>query len=200
MVENYRVVVEGKNITITNPIRDYVMEKLAKTEKLSTGIIDVVVKLEVHKLQHECTVVMRSSHLRVKVHASTEELYSAIDKAFDRIRANLRRWKSKIQTHHAKGLGAVDMDVQVLEHLAHIDEERDQDIVEENNATLNASDLRPKIVKKKTRPLKTLTMDEAWMKMDLTNDAFMVYRSEEDRTIKVIYRRRDGGYGVISTQ
>jgi putative sigma-54 modulation protein len=200
MVENYRVVVEGKNITITNPIRDYVMERLSKVEKISTDIIDVVVKLEVHKLQHECSVVMRSSHLRMKVHASTDDLYSAIDKAFDKIRVQLRRWKTKIQDHHAKGVSAIDMEIQVFEHLAHQDQERDQDIVEENNASLDKGDGRPKIVRKKTRALKTLTLDEAWMKMDLTDDYFMVYRSEEDHTIKVIYRRRDGSYGVISTQ
>ncbi|MBP9842342.1 MAG: ribosome-associated translation inhibitor RaiA [Simkaniaceae bacterium] len=200
MVENYRVVVEGKHLTITNAIRDYVMEKLAKTEKLSADIIDVVVRLEVHKLQHECTIIMRSSHVHIKIHSSTEDLYSAIDRAFDKLKSKLVRWKTKIQNHHAKGVSVVDMEVQVLEHLAHLDEERDQDIVEENNATLDRGDQRPKIVKKKTRPLKTLTLDEAWMKMDLTNDAFMVYRSEEDRSIKVIYRRRDGGYGVIATQ
>ena len=200
MVDNYRVVVDGKNVTITNPIRDYVMEKLAKTEKLSTGIIDVVVRLEVHKLEHECAIMMRSSHMAIKIHAITGDLYSAIDKAFDKLRTKFLRWKTRIQSHHAKGVSAIDMEVQVLEHLAHLDEERDQDIVEENNATLQKGVERPKIVKKKTRPLKTLTLDEAWMKMDLTSDAFMVYRSEDDRTIKVIYRRRDGGYGVISTQ
>ena len=200
MVENYRVVVEGKNITITNPIRDYVMGKLAKTEKLSAGIIDVVVKLEVHKLQHECSIVMRSSHVRIKVHASTEDLYSAVDKAFDKIRVKLSRWKTKIQNHHAKGVSEIDMEIQVLEQLAHLGEEIDQDIIEDNNASLDRGDERPKIVKKKTRPMKTLTLDEAWMKMDLINDYFMVYRSEEDRTVKVIYRRRDGSYGVISTQ
>jgi putative sigma-54 modulation protein len=45
-----------------------------------------------------------------------------------------------------------------------------------------------------------LTADEAVMKMDLSGDKFMVYKSEEDQKLKVIYRRRDGDYGLISPE
>lgn len=200
MSENYRVAIDGKNIEVTNSLREYVLEKFEKTEKLTSDIIDVAVKLEVHKLQHECTLLLKFSHSRIKVHAVTEDLYSAIDKAFDKLRSQLRRWKTRIQAHHAKGVSAIDVEVQILEHRAHEKEDLEQDIIEENNATLTDQDKAPAVVKKKTRKLKTLTLNEAWMKMDLTNDNFMVYRSEEERTIKVIYRRRDGSYGVLSTE
>ncbi|MCB1067823.1 MAG: sigma 54 modulation/S30EA ribosomal C-terminal domain-containing protein, partial [Simkania sp.] len=50
------------------------------------------------------------------------------------------------------------------------------------------------------RPLKHLTLDEAVMKMELSDDHFMVYRSEEEQNLKVIYRRRDGSYGIIAPE
>lgn len=200
MSDQYRVNIVGKNVEVTNAMRDYFMEKLAKTEKLSTDLIDVDAKVEVNKLNHEVTIIYKFSHFRVKVSAATQEMYSAMDKAFDKLRNKLRRWKSKIQDHHAKGLKATEMEVEILEHEEREAEALDQDIVEENNATLDQAFERPKVVRVKKRPLKTLTLDEAWMKMDLTDDLFMVFRSEEDRTIKVMYRRSNGGYAIMNTE
>lgn len=48
--------------------------------------------------------------------------------------------------------------------------------------------------------LKELTREEALMKMELSRDAFLVYRSEEDRRLKVLYRRKDGNYGIIEPE
>lgn len=200
MSENYKVTVVGKNIEVTNAMRDYFMEKLEKTEKLSTDLIHVDATVEVHKLDHEVTIIMKFSHYRIKVHAVTGEMYSAIDKAFDKLRNKLRRFKTRIQSHHAKGLKMTEMEVELLEHEEKEAEALDQDIIDENNASLDASFSRPPVVRVKKAPLKTLTVDEAWMKMELTDDLFMVYRSEEDRTIKVIYKRSNGGYAIMNTQ
>lgn len=200
MSDQYRVNIVGKNVEVTNAMKDYFMEKLAKTEKLSTDLIDVDAKVEVNKLNHEVTIIYKFSHFRVNVSASTQEMYSSMDKAFDKLRNKLRRWKSKIQDHHAKGLKATEMEVEILEHEEREEDSLDQDIVEENNVTLDAAFERPKVVRVKKHPLKTLTLDEAWMKMDLTSDQFMVFRSEEDRTIKVMYRRSNGGYAIMNTE
>ena len=58
----------------------------------------------------------------------------------------------------------------------------------------------PKVIGMETRVLKILTTEEAMMKMDLSGDKFLVYRGEEDRKLKVIYRRDDGNYGIIQTE
>ena len=127
-------------------------------------------------------------------------MYSAIDKAFERLHAKLRKWKDKIQDHHAKGLAVTEMEVNVLEHAQHEIEEINQEIVDANNAALQKEYSLPKVIKKKKRPLKILTIEEAVMKMELSNDNFKIYRSEEDQALKVIYRRRDGSYGIIAPE
>ena len=55
----------------------------------------------------------------------------------------------------------------------------------------------PKIIGNDTRSMKFLTAEEAVMKMELSDDPFMIFRGEEDRKLKVIYRRNDGNYGLI---
>ncbi|MCB1082512.1 MAG: ribosome-associated translation inhibitor RaiA [Chlamydiia bacterium] len=198
--QEYTINIVGKNIEITKPIRDYIEEKIEKIESLTPGIIDVRVCLDVQKLNHSVSIFLEFSHFRVNVHSSTENMYSAIDKAFERLHAKLRKWKDKIQDHHAKGLAVTEMEVNVLEHAQHEIEEINQEIVDANNAALQKEYSLPKVIKKKKRPLKILTIEEAVMKMELSNDNFKIYRSEEDQALKVIYRRRDGSYGIIAPE
>jgi len=198
--QEYTISVVGKNIEITKPIRDYIEEKIAKIEALSTDIIDVKVRLDVQKLNHMVDIFLKFSHFRVNVRAITENMYSAIDKSFEKLYTKLRKWKSRIQDHHNKGVAVTEMEVNVLEHAQHEIEDINQEIIDANNNNLQKDYALPKVVKKKKRPLKTLTIDEAVMKMELSDDNFKVYRSEEDKALKVIYRRRDGSYGVISPE
>ncbi|MDN3508447.1 MAG: ribosome-associated translation inhibitor RaiA [Candidatus Neptunochlamydia sp.] len=198
--QEYTISVVGKNIEITKPIRGYLEEKIAKIEALSIDIIDVKVRLDVQKLNHIVDIFLKFSHFRVNVRAITENMYSAIDKSFDKLYTKLRKWKSRIQDHHNKGVAVTEMEVNVLEHAQHEIEESNQGIIDANNDDLQKDYALPKVVKKKKRSLKTLTIDEAMMKMELSNDNFKVYRSEEDQALKVIYRRRDGSYGVISPE
>ncbi len=198
--QEYTISVVGKNIEITKPIRDYIEEKIAKIEALSTDIIDVKVRLDVQKLNHMVDIFLKFSHFRVNVRAITENMYSAIDKSFEKLYTKLRKWKSRIQDHHNKGVAVTEMEVNVLEHAQHEIEDINQEIIDANNDNLQKDYALPKVVKKKKRPLKTLTIDEAVMKMELSDDNFKVYRSEEDQALKVIYRRRDGSYGVISPE
>ncbi|MEM8727346.1 MAG: ribosome-associated translation inhibitor RaiA [Chlamydiota bacterium] len=196
----YTISVVGKSIEITKPIRDYIEEKIAKIEALSTDIIAVNVRLDLQKLSHTVDVSLKFSHFRVNVKATTETMYSAIDKSFEKLYGKLRRWKSRIRDHHHKGVAVTEMEVNVLEHGQHEIEEINREIIDANNDHLQKDYALPKVIKKKKRPLKTLTIDEAVMKMELSDDHFKIYRSEEDRALKVIYRRRDGSYGIISPE
>lgn len=196
--EAYTISIVGKNIEITEPIRDYIQGKIAKIEKITNQIIEVSLRLEVQKLNHSVDLTLKFSHFRVKVGAITENMYSAIDKAFERLHAKLLKWKSRIQDHHARGVSVTEMEVNVLEHEKKETQQINQEIVDANNAKLQEKYTLPTVIKKKKRALKQLTIDEAVMKMELSDDNFMIYRSEEEQTLKVIYRRRDGSYGVVS--
>jgi len=198
--EGYTISVIGKNLEITKPIRDYIDEKISKIERITNHIIDVDVKLDIQKLNHFVDIMIRFSHFKVKVHSSSENMYASIDKAFERLYAKLRRWKSRIQDHHAKGVSITEIEVNVLEHARDEVEELDEEIIDENNRSLENSYTLPKVIRRKKRQLKALTLDEAVMKMELSADNFMIFKSEEEQMLKVIYRRRDGSYGVMSPE
>src|SRR3990167_7676561 len=113
----YNISITGKHFVITDPIRNYVFEKLAKVDRLTDQVIDVLVTLDSQKLEHTCSMLLNFSHYHIKVHAGTENMYSAIDRCSDRLNKLIRRYKTKLQSHRFKDLTTVDIHVNVVKPL-----------------------------------------------------------------------------------
>lgn len=198
--ESYNISVVAKHFQITDAIRNYVFDKVSKVEKIAEHIIDVTVTLDAQKLEHSCSILMNFIHFHIKVHASTDNIYSAIDKASGRLLQLVRKYKSKLQSHRFKDLTTVDIHVNVIEGL-----KDDVKIVNEEIEAETARQERERyemhrVVAKETMPLKTLRHDEAVMKMEISDDPFLIFKAEEDQKIRVIYRRSDQNYGLVQIQ
>jgi len=199
--EAYNITVTGRNIALTDAIRDYAIEKVSKIERFSNRIIDVMVVLDIQKIEHRVDIMMKVDHTQINSHAVSIDMYASIDKAVDKLEAQLLRYKSRIQDHHAKGVAVVDMNVNVLRST---EDELLKDInyqIEDENQRRLVDKFSPhRIVSREKRPLKTLTDGEAMMKLDLSGDTFLIFRSEESRRLKLIYRRKDGDFGVMEPE
>jgi putative sigma-54 modulation protein len=197
---DYNLSITAKHTETTDGLKSYLIGKLSKIEKLTPHIIDIHVKFEVQKIHHTVLITMKFSHFLVTAHATSTDLYASIDMAVDKMTLKLRKWKSKIQEHNAKKLSSIEVPVTVFE------KEQEElnainDAIEEETAMKAAMLLsEPKVVKSKLRQLKILTLQEALLKMDLSDDNFLVYRSEEDQKLKVLYRRRDQSYGLLQPE
>jgi putative sigma-54 modulation protein len=197
--QEYDVIVSGRHVEVTAAMKDYAIEKLAKIERYHTRISDVVVTMDIQKKQHIVDMVIKANRFRVKSHAVCDNMYASIDKAVGKLEKQLRRYKTRLNDHHAKGRAEIDLRVNVFERQD--DTQAINDEIEEQNNHDAGFSLQPhKVVSHETRPMKVLTVDEAIMKMDLSGEAFLLYKSEEDQNIKVIYRRNDGNYGVMEPQ
>lgn len=198
--EEYRIHIVSKHIDQTDAIKDHIMSKLDKLDRLSHNIIDVVVRLDIQKTEHRCSIALKFGHMKVQAHASTTDMYASIDRAIERIRAKVRKWKDKIQHHHARGVPLKEVDVDVHE-ASDEDLEEINDMIEEENARqMEKVFAIPSIAKNKRIAIKELTLDEAMMKMELSSDVFLIFRAEDSKKVKVMYRRRDGSYGLISPE
>ncbi len=198
--EGYTISILGKNIQVTEPIQEYVLEKLSKIERFSKNILEIFVTLDVQKLDHTVSFFMKFLHFSIKAHACTDNLYSAIDKATDRLVRLISKYKKRLQEKHVASVGFVDLKVNVLE--PHKDE------VQEINTEIEAENWRKemeafqfhKIVNTEKMAVRMFTQEEAIMKMELSGESFMIYKGEEDQKLKVIYRREDGNFGVIEIE
>lgn len=197
----YNISVIGRNVVVTDALRDYAIDKISKIERFSNRIIDVFVTLDIQRYEQRADIVLQLDHIKIKSHAITDDMYASIDKAVDKIEAQLLRYKSKIQDHHAKGVNVIDMNVNVLSPLpdAEVVSVND-DIEDENSRRLMDKYRAHKIISKEKHSVKTLTDGEALMKIDLSDDTFLIYRSEENHLLKIMYRRKDGNFGVIEAE
>jgi len=195
-----RITILGRNVGVTNAMKEYALEKFSKIERIDAQIMDLFVTMDIQKLDNVVDVLMKFSHFIVKVRGHSTDMYASIDKAFERLQAKIRKWKDRIQDHQAKDISSVDMMVNVIRRPYNELEDINDDIEEENEKEEEEILRLHEIVEVTSFHLKPLTAEEAVMKMELSEDLFLIYRSEEDRKIKVIYRRPDGNYGVISPE
>lgn len=195
----YPVHVIGRHMSVTEPMKAYAIDKLSKSvDRYGVRAIEVTVTMDVQKLSHMVDFMLLVNNTKIKISGRSENMYASIDQAIDRLNAKLRRYTKRLKEHHAKGVSEVDMNVNVIK-LIPVDDIND--LIEEEGLKNIEEQLKPHpIVSREKKPLKTLNQNEAIMKMELSEDQFMIFRSEEDTKLKVIYRRNDANYGIIELE
>lgn len=198
---SYPVHVTGRNVLVTDAMKDYAVEKVSKIERFNIRIIDISVTMDIQRYEQKVDIRAKVNDLLILGAATTDNIYTSIDRAVEKLQAQLRKYKDKLEDHRAPPLEEIDMKVNVFRAPAEeeVFEINDQ-IEDENSKQADATFKQHEIVNQETRPLKTLTQDEALMKMDLSGESFCIFRNEQDRKINVIYKREDGDYGVIEVQ
>lgn len=189
----FNVQITGRHLDVTDSMKEYAIDKISKIERFSDRIIDVNVVMDVCRFEHHVEISLKINNFKVCSHATTSDMYASIDKAVSKLEAQIRRYKSKIQDHHAKGHPVVDMSVDIVP-LSDLERFEIDQQLDENASRFEAPH---HVVKQEKIQLKTLTRQEAVMKMELSQDQFLIYKNESDDRVKVIYRRKDGDYGII---
>jgi putative sigma-54 modulation protein len=199
--EGYQINITGRNVIITDALRNYVYDKVSKIERFTDRIINVNVILEVQRADQKCEITMKVNNLKIMSRANSTDMYATIDLAVNKLQRQLLKYKRRLNEHHARNVATVDLNVNVLAPHREDDLKDINEDIEELNEQEAVESYRPhQIVSQETLPMKSLTYDEAIMKMELSGDAFLIFRSEVDHKIKVIYRRNDGNYGVIEPE
>ena len=200
--EAYAVAVVGRNVHVTDSMKDYAIAKISKIERFSHRIIEINVTMDVQKLEHRVDIIAKVDNVRLKSSASSTDMYASVDMAVSRLTTQLQKYKNRITDHHqAPTHEQMAMKVNVFppfgdDAVLEFNDEIDAETAREQADSFN---FHP-IVSTETKPLRTLNHREAIVKMELTGDHFMVFRCEEDHKIKVIYRRDDGNFGVITPE
>ncbi len=207
--QGYNIMVTGRHVQITEPMKDYAIEKISKLERIGTRIIDVTVVMDIQKLQHKVDITMKyGRHTIIKSSAATTDMYISVDQAVDKLKTQLKKYLGALHDHHAKGHAVTEMAETVYEAPWGEEVEVDEVDLDEVNTEIEAESARrvakalqlPRIVRKETQPLKILTVEEAIMKMDLSQAPVILFKGEEDQKLKVLYRRADGNLGVIEPE
>jgi putative sigma-54 modulation protein len=181
------VVIRGKNVKVSEPLRTAATEHLAKLDRFANGFARAEVDFSVEKNpriaeNQKCEVLVHVKGHLLKAHASATEPFAALYAVCDKVEHQVKRLKDKrVDRTHPRRVRSHRVELP-------LDEEEDQ---EESGPA--------RIVKTKEFTIKPMTAEEAVLQMDLLGHDFFLFTSSESGRAAVIYRRNDGNFGLIET-
>ena len=184
------ITVTGRGIEVTAAMRSYVEEKL----QAATNVLDMPMEAEtVLRVEHNPSnpvpqvveVTVRVKGAVVRVSEAAVNMYAAIDLAADRVSRQLRKYKTRVVDRRQRG--AAPAPVNEVD-LAELIEQPAEPAAEEDSEEI----LREKLIE-----FTELSVDQALLQTDLLGHDFFVFTNKDTGDVNVIYRRKDGGFGIL---
>ena len=169
----------GKKYDVTDDLRAYAEKKIGKIDRRFRSESDASVTFQTERGRYVAEVTLRNNGMFYRVSEVTSDMYASIDSAVAAIERQVRRNKTRLEKRLRDGA--------FERTAAPVMPEEAEDEPEF------------KIVREKRFSIKPMTPEEAILQMDLLGHEFFAFRNEsEDGTFAIVYKRKSGGYGLIS--
>ena len=173
-----KCIIRGEKIRVTSAISEYVETKISRLDKyfkLDDVTANVLVKVKGKHQSVEVTIPYDKYTLRGE--ETKDDLYAAIDLVVDKLEGQIRKTKSKLKKQIKKNETVLNFDYELSEE----------------------EEYKNKIVKRKQLELKPMSEEEAILQLELLGHDFFIYKDVHTNEIDILYKRKDGNYGVIET-
>lgn len=170
--------IRGEKIKITKAIQDYIETKMSRIDKYFKGTdVNANILIKVKGKQQSIEVTIPYDKYTLRSEETREDLYAAIDLTIDKLEGQIRKTKTKLKKQVKKNDDFFNFDYELTK------EEKKES----------------KIVKRKTLEMKPMDEEEAILELELLGHDFFIYKDTHSNNINIIYKRKDGNYGVIET-
>ena len=168
-----------KNFEPSQHLKDYAQKRFEKVGKyVSDSEADLQVNLLVDKFRHQADVILNADAIHISAYEDSEDMYSTIDMVLDKLEAQLRRMREKMKSR-SRGRGSkVQMNFLSYEDLS-------------------GNEPQQTIVGTESYEPKPMSIDEAAMQLDSLENEFLVFLNSETEGVNVIYKRKNGDFGLI---
>ena len=175
-----RITITGRNIELTDGIKEAVNDKLSKLEKYFKPDTDVFVTLSVEKERQKIEVTIPTKGHVIRSEQVSNDMYVSIDLVEEVIERQLRKYKTRIAAKQAAAAETFK-----AEFLDEADAEDENEI---------------KIVRTKRFGMKPMYPEDACIQMELTDHDFFVFINAETDEVNVVYKRKGNTYGIIEQE
>ena len=168
--------IHGKKIDVTDSIKSYIEEKIGRLDKYFENP-DNVTATALIKLRGKDQVVevtINANKFILRGEESRKDLYASIDKVSDKIERQIRKNKTRLKKKTVKDISK--------DFVLDFEEKEENDNV---------------IVKRKVIENKPMSEEEAILQMELLGHEFFAYKNEETKEVNILYKRKDGDYGIL---
>lgn len=175
--------VTGRHVSVTEAIKEYARKKISHIGIDFPRILNAQVILDVEKYRHIAEVILHcNNHITIEAQEVSEDMYASIDQVIAKLTRQLRKAKTKIQRHQPRRGDAWATPMQVIETMGTEDEE---------------SDITHHVVRTEQFTVKPMFVDEAVLQLELSPKVFLVFQNAENQRVNVLYRRKNGDFGLI---
>ncbi|MEN2993850.1 MAG: ribosome-associated translation inhibitor RaiA [Thermodesulfovibrio sp.] len=168
-----KITIRGKNIDVTEALRSYIEKRISKFERFLNEASEAIVTISTEKFTHKIDVLLKVEGHLIQAEGKTEDLYSAVDMVVEKLEKQVLKYKEKIQNKNKK---------EAVKYPA-----------EASEATEGAK----RIVKYKKFDLRPMSPEEAVDQMELLDKDFFIFINSFSGDVNVVYRRKDGNFGLI---
>ncbi len=181
-----QIMVTGRHVEVTEPLHSHIEKKLSKISS-NDRLIDAHVVLSVERYKQFADITVVGNSIRFHSREGSEDMYTSIDKAVAKIERQLLRRTSKVrQTKRRK---SAEAETVAGGPAAEASEPTDTEPVEQYG--------RFQVSVGDTLPPKPMSVEEAILQLDIIDDEFFAFVNQQTDEINVVYRKKDGGYGLI---
>lgn len=172
--------VKGRNIDVTPALKEYVEKKITKVAKQFKTVGDITAVLKVEKGNHIVEITVPASGILLRAQENTKDMYSSIDLVVEKIERQIHKYKTRLMKRkYANFAEAAPEPVAPAEP---------------------ADEGEFEIIKNKRFTMHPMTPEEAILQMNLLNHDFFVFFDPDLGATNVVYRRKDGKYGLLSPE
>ncbi|MGQ9477461.1 MAG: ribosome hibernation-promoting factor, HPF/YfiA family [Candidatus Bipolaricaulia bacterium] len=170
-----RITIAGRHVELTDTLRNYVLSKIEGLERYHDGIIAVDVNLGLEKSRNTADLVAHLVRRKMlKVSEESNDMYTSIDLAVDKLKRQLQRHKSMIKEHRGEG--------RVKREQGRGGDQRGEGV---------------ELIRRELFLPKPMTQEEALVQLDSLDRNFLIFIDAESGGLKVLHRRDDGAYELL---
>lgn len=175
--------IRGENITVTEALRNFIEKKISKLKRYfdTPPNSEVHVNLKVNNSTQSIEVTIPMKGLLLRAEETHEDMYAAVDLVIEKLERQVRKYKTKI---HRKARTDQSMKKWVAAAVE-MKQETEEDF---------------EVVRKKRFNLKPMDVEEAILQMDMLGHSFFVFSDVDTSNTSVVYKRKDGKYGLIEPE
>lgn len=174
------VSVTFRHMDSSEPLKIYAEEKSERLSKYLSEPVEIHWVLSIEKIRHIADATVTANGVTIKAQGDTQDMYAAIDIVLDKLLGQAMKHKDKVKEHKQNG------EPVSIRYTA----------TEGAEAVVPGS---PRITKKENQFVKPMSVEEASMQMEVSPGDFLVFTDSSTGNTSVIYRRKDGGFGLIET-
>ena len=180
--------IKGRNGAVPDALRSYAEKKVGKLSKYFRSVQSAAVEQALERGLHRVELMVEGDGVFLRSEDRCNDMFAAVDNVVDKMERQIKRFKNRLRHDHQRPGPIKEAVAEAVANSRAVDHEEE------------GEPYSPRIIRRKRFPMKPMSAYEAAHQMELVSHDFFLFHNEETGEVNVLYRRKDGDYGLIEPE